>query len=238
MSTGAVVILVVVVVLVLAAGAWFVAQQARRRRLRERFGPEYDRRIQESDDRRVAERELAEREKRHQKYDLKPISDADRARYTEQWTFVQEQFVDQPGEAVGAAEQLVVMVMRERGYPTGNFEQQTADLSVEHAHVLDNYRSGHAIRTRHEQAGVSTEELRQALTHYREMFHALLGHRDAADAQADAEASRAYHAGRTDADLSHPDGEHVVTNDPPRTVHNEHTANGQEAVEQPRRTTS
>jgi hypothetical protein len=173
MSTGAVVILVVVVVLVLAAGAWFVAQQARRRRLRERFGPEYDRRIQESDDRRVAERELAEREKRHARYELRPVSEA--ARYTEQWTFVQEQFVDQPVEAVGAAEQLVVMVMRERGYPVDNFEQQTADLSVEHAHVLDHYRSGHDIRVRHERDGVSTEELRQALTHYREMFHALVG---------------------------------------------------------------
>jgi hypothetical protein len=209
MSTGAVVVLVVVVVLVLAAGAWFVAQQARRRRLRERFGPEYDRRIQESDDRRVAERELAEREKRHARYDLRPISEAERARYTEQWTFVQEQFVDQPGEAVVAAEQLVVMVMRERGYPVDNFEQQTADLSVEHAHVLDHYRSGHGIRIRHEQAGVSTEELRRALTHYREMFHALLGHR-----------------GETDA---------AVTTDPPGTVHNAHTTG---AVEQPRHTTS
>jgi len=213
MSTGAVVILLIVVVLVLAAGAWFVAQQARRRRLRERFGPEYDRRIEESDDRRVAERELAEREKRHARYELRPISDADRARYTEQWTYVQEQFVDQPGEAVGAAEQLVVMVMRERGYPTDNFEQQTADLSVEHAHVLDHYRSGHAIRARHETAGVSTEELRQALTHYREMFHALLGNR-------------------------HADGEHVVTTDPAGTVHSEHTTNGPGAVEQPRHTTS
>jgi len=220
MSSGVVVALVVVVVLVLAAGAWFVVQQSRRRRLQQRFGSEYDRRVDESGDRRVAERELTDREKRHAGYDLRPLSDTDRTRYTQEWTVVQEQFVDRPGEAVATAEQLVVTVMRARGYPTDNFEQQTADLSVEHAHVLDNYRSGHAIRTRHEQAGVSTEELRQALTHYREMFEALLGHRRTGTGTAD--------------------GEHVVTTDPAPTVHGEPYAardrNGHGAVEQPRHT--
>jgi hypothetical protein len=234
MSSGVVVALVVVVVLVLAAGAWFVVQQSRRRRLQQRFGSEYDRRIEESGDRRVAERELTDREKRHAGYDLRPLSDADRTRYTQEWTVVQEQFVDRPGEAVATAEQLVVTVMRARGYPTDNFEQQAADLSVEHAHVLDNYRSGHAIRTRHEQAGVSTEELRQALTHYREMFEALLGHRGAGTDTAE----DAYQAGRADADVHTADGEHVVTTDPAATVHGEpHAArdrNGHGAVEQPR----
>ncbi|HEY7596844.1 MAG TPA: hypothetical protein VH969_27100 [Actinophytocola sp.] len=233
MSTGAVVVLVIVVVLALAVGAWFVTQQSRRRRLQERFGPEYDRRVSETDDRRVAERELAEREKRHKSYDLRPLSDADRARYTEQWTLVQEQFVDQPGEAVAAAEQLVVMVMRDRGYPTDNFEQSTADLSVEHAHLVDRFRAGHDIRTRHTQGTASTEELRQALTHFRGMFEALLGHgRTETD-----DADRAYQAGRADA------GTHGVPQtrmtdrhpDAPETAAGPAAAHGQ-VVEEPRRT--
>jgi hypothetical protein len=175
MSTGAIIVLVIVVVLVLAAGAWFVAQQSRSRRLRTRFGPEYDRRIEESGDRRVVERDLAEREKRHAGYKLRTLSDAERARYAEQWTVLQEQFVDQPGESVAAAEQLVQLVMRERGYPAENVQQQAADLSVEHSHVVDGYRGAHDVRTRHESEGVSTEELRQALTHLRSAFVSVTG---------------------------------------------------------------
>lgn len=175
MSTGAIIVLVIVVVLVLAAGAWFVTQQSRSRRLRERFGPEYDRRIEGTADKRVVERELTEREKRHASYKLRTLSDAERARYAEQWTVLQEQFVDQPGESVAAAEQLVEMVMRERGYPAENVEQQAADLSVEHSHVVDGYRGAHDVRTRHETEGATTEELRQALTHLRAVFASVAG---------------------------------------------------------------
>jgi hypothetical protein len=176
MSTGALIVLIIVVVLVVAAGAWFVMQQSRRRRLRERFGPEYDRRVEESDDRRVVERELTQREKRHASFKLRTLSDEERTRYAGQWTAVQEQFVDRPGEAVVAAEQLVHKAMNDRGYPTdGNHEQHVSDLSVEHATAVDAFRSGHDVRTRHEQAGVSTEELRQALTHYRKIFVSLVG---------------------------------------------------------------
>lgn len=247
MSTGAVVVLVIVVLLALAAGAWFVAQQSRRRRLQERFGPEYDRRVAETDDRRVAERELAEREKRHKTYDLRPLSEADRARYTEQWSLIQEQFVDRPGEAVASAEQLVVSVMRDRGYPTDNFEQSTADLSVEHAHLVDRFRGGHDIRTRHTQGTASTEELRQAMTHFRDMFEALLDHgreehddghahdhdhvRDA-HGREETEADRAYRAGRTDATHGVAGTRDEV---PPQTHTDPATANGQ-VVEEPRRT--
>jgi len=182
MSTGAIIVLVIVVALVLAVGAWFVARESRRRHLRQRFGPEYDRRIHESDDRRVVERDLAEREKRHASFTLRPLSDADRARYAEQWEVIQEQFVDRPGEAVAAAEQLVDLVMRDRGYPTGAFEQQAADLSVEHAPAVDHYRGAHDIRVRHEQGGVSTEELRQAMTRYRAIFTSVAGINEPADA--------------------------------------------------------
>lgn len=173
MSTAAIVILVVVLLAVLFAAGWFLGGQARSRRLRNRFGPEYDRRVETAENRRVAERELTEREKRYAKLSLKPLSDTARVHYTEQWTRVQEHFVDAPADAVADAEDLVHSVMRERGYPTDGFEQQAADLSVEHAGVVDGYRSAHEIRGRHMAA--DTEDLRTALVHYRAMFRELAG---------------------------------------------------------------
>ncbi|MCT2583427.1 hypothetical protein [Actinophytocola gossypii] len=175
MSTGATIVLIVVVVAVVLAAGWFVAERMRSRNLRSRFGPEYDRRVAETDDRRAAERELAERRKRHAALDLRPLSEASRTRYAEQWTMVQERFVDQPREAVVEADALVVAVLRERGYPTDGFDQQAADLSVEHAAAVEHYRGGHDIRLRLERSEVSTEELRRALVHYREVFGSVAG---------------------------------------------------------------
>lgn len=174
MSTGAVVLVVVLVIVVIAA-AWFVGRLSRRRRLRERFGPEYDRSVKEADNRRMAERVLIERQRRHAGFELKPLSDDARERYAQQWTMVQEKFVDQPGEAVGDAEALLHAVLRARGYPTDGFEQQAADLSVQYAPAVDYYRTGHEIRTRHTRTGVSTEELRMALVHYRKIFVSVAG---------------------------------------------------------------
>jgi hypothetical protein len=181
MSTAAIVILVVVLLAVLFAAGWFFGGQARSRRLRDRFGPEYDRRLETAENRRVAEHELTEREKRHAQLSLRPLSDTARVRYTEQWTRVQEHFVDSPGDAVAGAENLVHTVMRDRGYPMEDFEQQAADLSVEHASAVDGYRAAHEIRGRHGQA--NTEELRTALVHYRAIFRELVGHTDAVPAQ-------------------------------------------------------
>ena len=186
MSTAAIVILVVVLVAVLFAAGWFLGGQARSRRLRNRFGPEYDRHLENAQNRRVAERELTEREKRHAKLSLRPIPDTARVHYTEQWTRVQEHFVDDPAEAVAGAEELVHTVMRDRGYPMDGFEQQAADLSVEHADVVDGYRTAHEIRGRHDQA--DTEELRAALVHYRAVFRGLVGHSDDVPAQRDGHA--------------------------------------------------
>jgi hypothetical protein len=220
-------------------------QQSRRRRLRERFGPEYDRRIAEADDRRVVERELTDREKRHASFDLRTLSDAERARFAERWTVVQEQFVDRPGEAVVAAEELVHDVMRERGYPTEKFEQQAADLSVEHGHVVDGYRAGHDVRTRHEQAGVTTEELRQALQHYRAIFVSLTGIHE--DPTAVAHTDRTDHVDRTE-HAGHADpavrtghveqGEHVERAGHVAPVDPAHNGSREVVDEQPRRTNS
>lgn len=178
MSTGGIIALVVVLVLVLAAAAWVASRQTRRNRLRRRFGPEYEHRVAETGDRMVAERELMALEQRHARFKLRPLSDAERVRYAEQWTVVQEQFVDRPGEATAAAEELVNAVMRDRGYPDGDFEQRARDLSVEHGPSVGHYREARGIRLNHEAGGVSTEDLRRALKHYRAIFMSLTGIRD------------------------------------------------------------
>lgn len=188
MSTAGIVILVIVLLVVLFAAGWYFGGQARSRRLRGKFGPEYDRRLAEAENRRVAERELAEREKRHAQLDLRPLSDEAKARHTARWTEVQERFVDEPREAVVEADELVHAVMRERGYPMEGFDQQAADLSVEHATAVSNYRDGHEIRARHDQAG--TEDLRVALVHYRTVFQDLVGTKSGRTTEADVPAAR------------------------------------------------
>ena len=132
MSTGAIVAIIVVVLVVVAVLA-VLAVANRRRRLRERFGPEYDRAVTEHDSKRQAEAELAERERRVRQLNIRPLEPAARARYSAEWTAVQEQFVDAPQAAVAGAQTLIVAVMKDRGYPTEGHDQTVADLSVEHA---------------------------------------------------------------------------------------------------------
>ena len=173
MSTGIIVIILIVVIVVVAAAA--IMYGTRRRRLRQRFGPEYDRMVEEKGSRTRAEAELAGRQRRVAGLDIRPLDPAERARYAEDWAAVQEQFVDAPQEAVGAAQRLVMTVMNERGYPTEGSDQMLADLSVEHAAVLDNYRAAYLISQRAADGLASTEDLRQAIIHYRALFQELLG---------------------------------------------------------------
>lgn len=184
MSTGAI-IAIIVVILIVAALLVGLSVVNRRRRLRDRFGPEYDRAVSEHG-RREAEAELAERERRVRHLDIKPLSPTARAQYASEWTAVQEQFVDAPQSAVTGAQSLVTAVMKDRGYPTEAFDQTVADLSVEHAATLDHYRAAHDISQRAGSGAASTEELRQAMIHYRALFTELLGQpgNAARDAQA------------------------------------------------------
>jgi len=174
MSTGTIVIIIVAIVVVVAIVAG-VAYDARRRRLRQRFGPEYDRLVEETGSRTKAEAELTGRQRRVAGLDIRPLDAAARARYAENWAAVQERFVDTPQDAVLAAQRLVMTVMRERGYPTDKTDQVIADLSVEHARVLDHYRAASGISQRAGDAAASTEDLRQAMIHYRALFQDLLG---------------------------------------------------------------
>jgi hypothetical protein len=174
MSSTQIVVIVLVIIVVLAVAA-VLGVMARRRSLRQRFGPEYDRAVAEQDTRGAAERDLRDRERRHAQLTLTPLSDESRARYAAAWEETQAQFVDSPGEAVNAADELVTRLVAERGYPTENYEDQLAHLSVEHARTLGHYRDAHEIHLRNVRGEASTEQLRQAVVHYRELFADLLG---------------------------------------------------------------
>ena len=178
MSTGAIVA-VIIVVIVVAAVLVVVAAANRRRRLRERFGPEYDRAVTEHGSRREAEADLAERERHVRELDIRSLSPAARSQYMSEWTAVQEQFVDAPQAAVTGAQTLVSAVMEDRGYPTQPYDQTLADLSVQHASTLDHFRAAHDISQNAAAGAASTEDLRQAMIHYRALFDELLGEPEA-----------------------------------------------------------
>jgi hypothetical protein len=174
MAAWAIVVIIVVILIVIAAAAVAMAA-ARRRRLKKRFGPEYDRMVAEQQSQRRADAELASRERRVRSLDIKQLSPEARTSYMAQWSGIQERFVDQPTAAVGQAQELVTSVMQDRGYPTEQFDQITADLSVEHAQTLSHYRAAHAISESAANGSATTEDLRQAMIHYRSMFGDLLG---------------------------------------------------------------
>jgi hypothetical protein len=167
-----IVIVIVVVLIVLAA-----AMAARRRRtmaLRERFGAEYDRTVGAREDQRAAEADLRGRERERARLDIKPLSEAARVRYTEEWRTIQQNFVDQPEEATTAGYDLVNRVMAERGYPMRDFDARADLVSVDHPDVVENYRVAHGIHERARQHQASTEDLREALLRYRSLFEELL----------------------------------------------------------------
>ncbi|MEV6654984.1 hypothetical protein [Streptomyces sp. NPDC051219] len=174
MSTStliAVIILIAVVLIIIAVALWMVA---RRRRLQEHFGPEYDRTLEDEGSRRAAERELRARQERHDKLDIRQLPAELRHQYADEWSNVQERFVDRPDAAVGEADQLVTRLMRDRGYPTDGYQQQLQDLSVEHGRTLEHYRAAHEVNVRSSGGQATTEELRGAMVHYRALFEELL----------------------------------------------------------------
>jgi len=168
-------IVLIILVLVIVAAVLLAVRASRRKQLQEKFGPEYDRVVADADSRTEAERELRDREKRHAELELKPLSAESKARYSVAWEEVQIQFVDAPETAVSTADELTTRLIAERGYPTGDYDDQLATLSVQHARTLEHYRDAHAISERSKTGEASTEDLRQALVHYRALFADLLG---------------------------------------------------------------
>ncbi len=169
------ILVIAVVVLGIAGLLVFLAGSKRRTmRLRDRFGPEYDRVLARTDDRKAAEAELQIRERRHSQLDLRPLDPASAARYQQQWRDAQGRFVDSPSTAIQEADALITSVMRDRGYPMDRFEQRAADLSVEHPDVVNEYRAAHRVAMANERGEASTEDLRGAMIHYRSLFERLI----------------------------------------------------------------
>lgn len=165
--------LIILAIIVIAAAVAY-SRRHRTEELRDRFGPEYDRSIEEHGDRHDAEAELAARQKRVEKLHIQPLTPEQHTHFAEAWRSVQARFVDDPDGAVEEADDLVNEVMMRRGYPMGDFEQRAGDISVDHPHVVENYRAAHAITMRRRKGQASTEDLRQAMVHYRSLFDELL----------------------------------------------------------------
>jgi hypothetical protein len=175
MDTRILIPLVVIVGVLVAVMMAFIMRRRRSEQLRQHFGPEYERTVaRQHGDTHRAEATLAEREKRVEAFPLRTLSPIDREAYAMEWATVQRRFVDDPSAAVGTADRLVGRVMIDRGYPMTDFEQRAADISVSYPAVVQNYRAGHGIVMRHADGQATTEELRQAMLHYRTLFDELL----------------------------------------------------------------
>lgn len=168
-------VLIAVVVIVIAVVVWLALTKRRTTALRDQFGPEYDRTVQQTDSRREAEADLSARRERREQLDIRPLTTAAQERYSSQWQQVQSLFVDQPAVSLGQADKLVLQVMRERGYPMDDFEQRAADISVDHPEVVEHYRAGQTVSGKAASSDATTEDMRQGLVHYRALFEELLG---------------------------------------------------------------
>jgi hypothetical protein len=185
-STTQIVIVIAVAVMVVAGIAmWLFLRKRRTAKLRTQFGgPEYSRAVREGGNQRRAEATLEQRSERVQSFHIQPLGPGDHARFRESWRRVQARFVDSPGGAVTEADQLLGDVMSLRGYPVSDFEQRAADISVDHPLVMENYRAAHGIALRQTLGQASTEELRQAMIHYRTFFEDLVAEPEVARAKA------------------------------------------------------
>jgi hypothetical protein len=167
-------VIVAVVALVIVVGAWYYTSRQRRVRLRQRFGPEYDRTVEAVGEPTKAEAILADRAARVDRFKLRPLTADQAEAFSREWRRIQARFVDDPDGAVTEADQLVTQVMTARGYPLEDFERRAEDISVDHPHVVQNYRTARALVTRRSRGEAGTEELRQAVVNYRALFEDLL----------------------------------------------------------------
>jgi hypothetical protein len=174
MTTTTLMIVAIVVAIAALALAWMYSVRRRREHLRTRFGPEYQRTVDDLGSAQRAEAALEEREKRVASYRIRELAPEERSRFTAAWRGVQTKFVDDPPAAVTEADLLVTEVMTTRGYPMSDFDRRAEDLTVDHPNVVHHYHHARDIAVRHSRKSASTEELRQALVHYRALFADLL----------------------------------------------------------------
>jgi hypothetical protein len=167
-------LIIAAVVIAVALVAWLIFRKERSKKLRNQFGPEYSNAIQKYGNPTKAEDALLDRQKRIEKLHIHSLQPEERDRFAEQWHQLQSQFVDDPSGSIEKADQLVCDVMSARGYPMSEFERRADDLSVDHPHVVANYRAAHDIALRRDRGQASTEDSRQAFVHYRDLFDELL----------------------------------------------------------------
>jgi hypothetical protein len=168
------VILAAVVVAAIVLALFVLIRRRRSESLREQFGPEYKRAVDQYGDQRKAETELAARERRVRKVEIRILTSEQQSRFAEAWKRTQARFVDEPSRAVGEADGLIKEIMQTRGYQVGDFEQRAADVSVDHPSVVTDYRAAREIAVRNNSGKATTEDLRQAMVHYRSLFEELL----------------------------------------------------------------
>lgn len=191
MTETAWIVVAIVVAAIIVGAALLWSRRRRSEHLKERFGPEYDRAVEAKGDRAKAEADLAEREKRVEKLSIRPLEPDERREFIDRWSQVQARFVDDPPRAVAFADALLGDVMKARGYPVSDFEQRAGDISVDHPLVVEHYHKGHDIALRHQNGKASTEDLRQAMIHYRALFDNLVGAE--APARSERESAEAHH---------------------------------------------
>lgn len=174
MDTTLVIVVAIVVIAVVAFAYWLTSRSRRTAQLREHFGPEYVHAVEQYGAESRAQDALKRRAERVEELNIRPLSATESRRYAEQWRDVQTLFVDDPHVAIGEADRLVGEVMQARGYPLGDFEQRAADVSVDHPKVVEHYRAAHAIARRTATGDGDTEQVRQAIVHYRALFDELI----------------------------------------------------------------
>lgn len=168
---GIIVIAVLIIIALIVAGV----RRNRTAKLREHFGSEYDHAVRSAGKRSAAEEELIRRTEEAKKFDIRPLSTTERDGFRREWASIEARFVERPATAVVAADELIAAVMRTRGYPVADFDQYASLLSVDHPRVVEHYRAGHAVIESHGRGAASTEDLRQAMLHYRALFEDLVG---------------------------------------------------------------
>ena len=173
MNSAQILLLLFVFAAVIVAAVVFLRKR-RSQNLRKQFGPEYDRAVRNEGEISKGEQLLEFRQKHRKTLLIRPLSAEDQARFDTRWKEVQNQFVDDPPGALDRADGLIIEVMKTRGYPTDDFTQRAADISVDHPMVVEHYRAAHDIALRHTRGQASTEDLRQAMVHYRALFSELL----------------------------------------------------------------
>jgi hypothetical protein len=175
MNTSYLIIAVVVILVILGAILGLVfSRRQRTTRFQDKYGPEYNRTVKTAGSEKNARAELKDRQKHVDTMDIRPLSMSERERVQAEWMAIQAKFVDQPGQATVEADHLIMEVMKLRAYPVSDFDQRAADISVNYPALVSNYRAAREIAIKNEQHSANTEELRQALIHYRSLFDELL----------------------------------------------------------------